>query len=120
MPWSLGGVRIYAQESAENNAQILPRLQPISGGTVVQSFGYESPIRNITALVVGSGNNNALKAFASDAGASHELVSPEGSLGNFIVKSYVPKRTMVVCQTIDITQPEEAPVYESDIELYEA
>lgn len=119
MAWSLGNIRIYAQESSENNSQILPRLQPLSGGTVIQSFGHDSPIRNLTVLVVGDTNNNALKAFASDAGSTHELMSPEGSLGVFIVKSYNPRRTPIICQTIDVTLSGIAPVYESEIELYE-
>ena len=117
--WSLQGIRIYVQESSEDNSQILPRLQPVNGATVIQSFGYDSPIRNITAIVVGDTNNDALKALASDGGDSHELISPEGSLGNFTVRNYKPNRTKSICQTIDTTQPEEAPVYESSIELYE-
>jgi hypothetical protein len=120
MAWQLGSIRLYVQKSSENNSQILPRLQPLSGGTIIQSFGYDSPIRSITALVVGDTNNNSLKAFASDSGTAHELVSPEGSLGNFIVKSYNPNRTDSVCQTIDTLQPEEAPVYDVEIELYES
>lgn len=119
MPWTLGGHRLYVQKSTENTSQILPRLQPVSGGTVVQSFGYDSTVRTVTAIVVGDTIKNALMAFAQDGGLSHEFVSPEGSLGNWIVKSCSPDRTESVCQSIDTTQPEDAPVYDVELELYE-
>ncbi len=117
--WQLGGHRIYAQKSNENTSQILPRLQPVSGPTVVQSFGYDSLVRSLTVIVVGDTIKNALIAFAQDGGLSHVLVSPEGSLGNWIVKSCVPSRTDSTCQTIDTTQATDAPVYEIELELYE-
>lgn len=117
--WQLGGYRIYTQKSSENTSQILPRLQPLSGGTVVQAFGFDSNVRSINVIVVGDTIKDALMAFAQDGGASHALVSPEGSLGNWIVKSCVPTRTDSTCQTIDILQPTDAPVYEIDMELYE-
>jgi hypothetical protein len=117
--WQLGGVRIYTQESNENTSQILPRLQPLSGGTVVQVFGYESLIRQISVLVVGDTNKNTLKGFSQNGGVSKTLVSPEGTLGDFVVKSATVRRTKSICQTIDTSQPEDAPVYEVDLELYE-
>lgn len=119
MAWTLGGHRIYAQKSNEDTSQILPRLQPLSGGTVVQSFGYDSLIRKLQVIVVGDTIKNAIRAFSQDGGTSHALVSPEGSLGNFIVRAVGVNRTDSVCQTIDTTQPAEAPVYEIDLELYE-
>jgi len=118
MPWTLGGHRIYAQKSSENTSQILPRLQPLSGGTVIQSFGFDSIVRSVSAIVVGDTIKDALRAFAQDGGTSHAFVSPEGSLGNWIVKSCVPNRTDSTCQSIDQTQPDTAPVYEVDLELW--
>lgn len=118
MAWTLGGHRIYAQKSDENTSQILPRLQPLSGGSVIQSFGFDSIVRNLSVIVVGDTIKNALRAFAQDAGTVHALVSPEGSLGNWIVKSCVPNRTTSTCQSIDQTQPDTAPVYEIEIELW--
>lgn len=117
MAWTYGGHRIYVQKSSQSDAQIMPRLQPLSGGTVIQSFGYESEIRNVTAIVVGDTIKNALKAFAKDGATSHAFVSPEGSLGNWILKSFQADRTEATCQTIDETQPEEAPVYDIELEL---
>ena len=62
MAWTLGGNRIYAQKSNEDTGQILPRLQPLSGGTIIQSFGYDSLVRKITAIVVGDTIKDAIKA----------------------------------------------------------
>ena len=120
MAWTLGGNRIYAQKSNEDTGQILPRLQPLSGGTIIQSFGYDSLVRKITAIVVGDTIKDAIKGYSQDGGASHALVSPEGSLGNFIVRSCSVSRLPITCQTIDTLQPTTAPVYELDVELYEA
>ena len=120
MAWSIGGVRIYPQKSGENTSQILPRLQPLSGGTIIQVFGYESLVRQISCLVVGDTNKNAIKAFSQDGGTSHVLLSPEGSLGSFIVKASNVSRTESTNQTIDTLQPCEAPVYQIDLDLYEA
>lgn len=119
MAWTLGGQRIYAQKSQEETSQILPRLQPLSGPTIVQAFGYDSLIRKLSALVVGDTIKNTIKGYSQDGGTARALVSPEGSLGNFIVKSVGVSRTNSTCQTIDTGQPETAPVYELDIELYE-
>lgn len=118
MAWTYGGVRIYAQKSEQNTSQIIPRLQPVDGGTVLQVFGYESLIRQITALVVGDSKHNSLRAFAQDSGTGHTLVSPEGSLGSFILRGFSSRRTDSTCQTIDPTLPSEAPVYEVDLELF--
>lgn len=118
MAWTLGGTRIYVQKSNEGTGQILPRLQPLQGATVIQSFGHESLIRNVTALVVGDTNKNALRTCSQNEGVSYEFVSPEGSLGNFFVKSLQVSRTDATCQTIDTLQPETAPVYEVEMELF--
>ena len=119
MAWTLGGHRIYVQGSDENTSQILPRLQPLAGGTVIQSFGYDSTVRSVTAIVVGDTIKSALLAFAQDGGVAHTFVSPEGSLGDWIVKSCVPKRTNSTCQSIDQAQPDTAPVYDVELELWQ-
>lgn len=119
MAWTYGGVRIYVQRSDRGSSQILPRLQPVSGGTVVQSFGYEKDIRNVTALIVGDARDAALLAFSKDGGTLHSFVGPEGTIGSFAMKSYSSSRTDSTCQTIDTSLPEEAPVYEVEMEFYE-
>lgn len=116
--WTYGSQRIYVQKHGGNSANILPRLQTLSGGTTIQSFGYDSMISQISALVVGDTIKDALYAFSKDGGTLHTLVSPEGSLGDWSVKSFNFDRTNSTCQTIDTTQPEDAPVYEINLELY--
>ena len=119
MPWTIGGNRFYVQNSLEDTSQILPRLQPLAGGTVVQSFGYDSLIRKMTAIVVGDTIKNAIKGYSQDGGTVHAVVSPEGSLGNFVVRSCAVKRLPITCQTIDTLQATTSPVYELDVELFE-
>lgn len=117
MAWTLGGVRIYVQESAEETGQILPRLQPLSGGTIIQAFGYESTVRNIAGLVVGEANKNAIKAFGQDE-TPVNFVTWEGLTHTGIVRKFQAKRTSIVCQTIDTSQSTEAPVYDVSLEFY--
>jgi hypothetical protein len=119
MAWTLGSIRIYPQKFGENTSAILPRLQPLSGGTIVQSFGYDTRIIQLSVTIVGFTNKNTLRGYANDGGAAHELLhSVEGSYGNYSVKSFNSDRTMSTCQTIDPTQAEDAPVFEAEIELY--
>lgn len=119
MPWTIGGNRFYVQNSLEDTSQILPRLQPLAGATIVQSFGYDSLIRKMTAIVVGDTIKNLIKGYSQDAGIVHAIVSPEGSLGNFVVRSCNVKRLPIVCQTIDTLQATTSPVYELEVELFE-
>ena len=119
MAWTIGGNRSYVQNSLEDTSQILPRLHPLAGGTIVQVFGYDSLIRKMTALVVGDTIKNLIKGYSQDGGTVHAVVSPEGSLGNFIVRSCNVKRLPIVCQTIDTLQSTAAPVYELEVELFE-
>lgn len=117
MNWNINGIRIFVNESKEDAGQILPRIQPLSGGTVVQVFGYESDIRNISGLVVGNTDKNAIKNLVT--GGSFSVGSPEGSLGSFQVKGVTVNRVPCVCQTIRPDLNEDSPVYKVDIQLYE-
>lgn len=119
MAWTLGGVRIFAQESKREASRIMPRLQPLNGGTVIQSFGYESPVHSITALVVGDTDRDALMAMSIST-SDYALVSPEGSMGNFSVKKASYNRIPNICQTLRTDLAEDAPMYNFDFELYPA
>ena len=118
MAWTLGGHRCYVQKITKGASAIAPRLQPISGGSKIQNFGYDSTIRNVEAIVVGDTINDALETFSKDGMQLHALVSPEGSLGNWMVKDCNSDRTPSTCQTIDETQPEDAPVYNVSLVLW--
>ena len=113
----MGSVRIFVQESKEDAGQIVPRLQPLSGGTVLQVFGYESDIRTLQAIVVGDTDKDDLKAMRQ--GGTHALTSPEGSLGSFTVKNVSVNRVMCICQTLRPDLAEDSPVYDVEIQLYE-
>lgn len=118
MSWSLSGIRVFVNESKEEAGQIVPRLQTLSGGTTLQVFGYESDIRTLTGLVVGDTDKNGLKTLRT-TGSSYTLLSPEGSLGDFVVKNVGITRVHSICQTIRPDLAETAPVYQVEIQLYE-
>ena len=116
MNWSLNSIRIYVSNEAGGGKQIMPILQPLAGGSVVQFYGYETTTKQISGLVVGATNKNALLVLKETATA-YTLTSPEGSLGSFYVKDVKYKREPIVYQTIDTTQTCETPVYSVDIDL---
>jgi len=117
MAWTLNSVRIFVQESGEETSQIIARLQPLSGGTVKQIFGYESPVHTISAIVVGDTDRNALMTLPT-TGNNYTLVSPEGSMGTFLVKKATYKRIPNICQTLRPDLASDAPMYNFDFELY--
>jgi hypothetical protein len=115
--WTLNGIRIFTQESKSDAAQIIPRLQPLNGGTILQFFGYDDPVRTLSAIVVGDTDRDALLALAASS-SSYELVGPEGSDGDFFVKKVSYSRTPNICQTMRGDLADDAPVYNFDFELY--
>lgn len=117
MAWTLNGVRIFVQENTDEGGAIIPRLQPLSGETVLQFFGYESNIKNINAHVIGDTDKNALLALRK-TGSAYALVSPMGSLGNYYVRKATSKQIHNICQTLRNDLPEDAPYYIMDFELY--
>jgi predicted HAD superfamily phosphohydrolase len=118
MAWTLNGTRIFVNESKEESGQIIPRLQPLGGGTITQIFGYESDIRNITAVIVGDTDKAALKALRT-TGSAYSLVGPEGAIGNFLVKQVSVSRVQCICQTLRVDLDPTSPVYNIEIQLYE-
>lgn len=118
MAWTLNSIRIFVNESKEDAGQIVPRLQPLSGGTVLQVFGYESDVRTVSAVVVGDTDKDALKNLRK-TGSSYSFVSPEGSLGSFVVKNVSVNRVHCICQTLRPDLDPESPVYNVEIQLYE-
>jgi hypothetical protein len=117
MAWTINSIRIFVQESNAEASQILPRLQPISGGTVIQIFGYDSRVNTINAIVVGDTDRDALLALPT-TGLSYALVSPEGSMGSYLVKKIAYKRIPNICQTMRPDLATDSPVYIFDVELY--
>ena len=119
MDWSLGGVRIFVTDGNEEANQIVARLQPLSGGTINQIFGYETPIRKLSCYIVGDTDKDAIIAL-TQSGTKHTLNSPEGSLGDLIVhKVNLPRVAGIISQTLRPDLACDAPVYRGDITLLE-
>jgi len=117
MNWSLNGIRVFTSKYGGNAKQIMPTLQPLSGGTVVQFYGYETVTTQIAGLVVGSSDLNALINLTTTGSDSYTLASPEGSLGTFSVKSVKFERLNIYSQTIRPDLSCYSPVYNVEIDL---
>ena len=116
--WTLSGVRVFVQEHQRSGTQIIPRIQPLAGGTVHQWFGYESPILTMTCLIVGNDDKDALEAMYSDASA-HTLSGPYGIYDNYYIHSQSIGLDTATCQTIRQDLPEDSPVFVVKMDLYE-
>lgn len=118
MAWTLGGVKVFTQDLKEEVAQIIPRLQPLSGGTVLQTFGYDSDIHTVTGLVVGRSDKDDIKAMSQ--GGSVDLIDSTGyNEGSFLVKQVVVTRVNCICQTLRPDLDESSPVYNVEVQLYD-
>lgn len=117
MAWTFNNIRIFVQDITGEGSQIIPRLQPIDGGTVLQFFGYENEVVTVTGMIVGNTDRDALRALKKST-SSYTLNSPEGSLGTYYVKKVSNKRLPIICQTFRPDLPEESPVYDVTLELF--
>lgn len=122
--WTLDDVRIYVQELTDDRGQIIPRIQPLDGPTVLQFFGVESSIYKIKGKAVGYDDLDTIKDYASD-GTEHTLLeSPSGVAvsGYFNEDLYISKlsfsRDNTVKQTLRRDLDCYAPVFSLDIEFY--
>lgn len=116
MAWTLGSVRVYVQDAPRVSKQIVAKLQPLDNGTVHQVFGYENLQVKLQAVVIGETHLYALEGYAKD-GTVHNLSTPFGDYGTFYVLSVEGKPRNVVSQSVDLTQPCTATVYDVSIEL---
>jgi hypothetical protein len=115
--WTLGGTRIITQAFDIVGKAIIPRLQPVDSGTVLQYFGYEKKIYQLSGKVVGETNKDALYTMLQ-SGNSRTLVTDQGNKTVYI-SSISAKRDEFVWQSIDPAQDCDAPVYSVTVELYE-
>ena len=114
--WMLDSVRVFTQDLEESAGQIIPRLQPVGGKTVMQLFGYESDIYQAKMKVVGYDDHDAIKAMSKDS-ATHTL-SGYDFYGVVYVKSFSSTRNKTQFQTIRQDLDCEAPVFDISLELY--
>lgn len=117
MSWYIDSIRVFVQEHEESNGQIIPRIQPLSGGTVLQVFGYESRITKLSAIIVGDTDRDALRAMAK-SGSNVTLTFPDSSTTDYIVKSVNFKQRHNLCQTLRTDLAEDAPIYDVGIEFF--
>lgn len=115
--WTYGGVRIFVTDLETVNNQIIARLFPYESDTVHQVFGQEGAASTLTCKVVGNLDPALLQSFTT-SGTSFELVSPNGSLGNFILRSANFKVDPSVRQTLRTDLPLNSWVYTTKLELY--
>jgi len=118
MAWYIDSTRITVQKLDSDKNQIIPRLQPLSGGTVLQIFGYEDEITSIGCLVVGSGDLSIITAMVTD-GLTHTLSGPNNFVHDYYIKSISSKRQLTRAQTFRPDKDCYAEVYNVELELYD-
>jgi hypothetical protein len=117
MPWYLDTTRIFVQKLEGSQSQIIPRLQPLSGGTVLQFFGYEDEITKVTCKVVGSGDLGQLTDMSIDY-SYHTLSGPDNYVKDYYVKSISHNRLPTRAQTIRTDLDCYESIYDVEIEFY--
>ncbi len=115
--WTYAGYRIFVQDYTTGHKQIIPRLNPIGDGTILQIFGYDERITKVNAYVVGFDDIQALRKLTT-SGVAFNLVTPiDGTLPHYC-NDVQAKLTKGICQTLRPDLAEDAPVYLVDLELY--
>jgi len=118
MAWTLNSIQIITQDFDEGSKNIIARIQPLSGGTVLHKFGYESTIYQINAIVVGTTDKDALLALAK-TNTAYTLVTSNGSISNVYINSVKAKQRLgIVSQTLRTDLACDTPIFDVSIELY--
>jgi len=118
MAWTLNSTQIFTQDFDEGVKNIIARIQPLSGGTVLHSFGFESITYQINAIVVGNTDKNALIAL-SKTNTAYSLVTPHGTITNVYVNSCKAKQRLgIISQTLRNDLACDAPVFDVSLELF--
>lgn len=117
MSWTIDSTRIFVQKLNDSDVNIIARLQPVAGGTILHNFGYEDEICKLNGFIVGLTDKAALKAMAKDS-ANHSLTTPWGDWGDYKVKNVSFELVNVVCQTLRSDLDANSPVFTCDLELY--
>lgn len=116
MAWRYAGLRIYVSDDAGNTNQIIPRLQPVEGATVLQLYGHESEIRQIKGLMVGYDKFTHIKTLVA-SGVSFLLETPYES-GWYYPKKIAVSQIASICQTLEPELGDDAPLYNVELELF--
>lgn len=116
MNWTYGGVRVFTTELDAEVEQILAKLNPLGGGTIVQVFGNKERSYRATGYVVGSGDMSHLESLTT-SGVSFPYLSPYGNLGDYYLESLKYKISKGISQTLRSDLACNAPVYIVEMEL---
>jgi hypothetical protein len=117
MAWVIDTTRLYVQEINDSGKEIIARLQPIASGTVNQTFGWESPIWKVSAVVVGYTDHDAIEEMYK-TGNKYMFSGVGMDFGDFYVNSVSFKRRNIYCQTLRQDLSSTEPVYDLTLELY--
>lgn len=117
MNWTYGGIRIFVQDMAVENKQIISRLHPFAGGTIHHIFGWEDDVSKVEGYAVGPADILALKSYTT-SGTTFQLDSPYGTMGDYLLNSLTFKLVPTIAQTMRTDLDCEAPVYTVNLELY--
>lgn len=115
--WYYNNIRIFIEEMPERTGSVIARLQPLSGGSIHQSFGWESSIMSFKGYIVGDTDYAAIKTTARD-GTAHTLTLSGVSQGDFYLHNVVISRTKAVWQSLRTDLDCTAPVYSIEGEFY--
>jgi hypothetical protein len=119
MSWTFNGVRLYVQEKSNDVEQIIARLNPVSGPTILHRWGRESEVLSLNALVLTSGDITLLDALTASA-TSYPFNTPEGSGGMWILNKLSWDRHESINHTF-FDRPaldSNTPLYRVSMELY--
>ena len=113
MSWTVDSIRVYVSGFATANKNIIAKLQPLEGETIVQYFGYEMETARISGKVIGDSDAEAVRALAK----SGDLItlSLSGVAASGYVETTSVTRDPAICQTVTATRTD--PVYNVEIEL---
>jgi len=115
--WYYNNIRIFVTSIDVGKKQIIARVQPLAGATVLQTFGWDSDQVKLGCIVVGSGDVNAIKALY-ETGLSYILSGPWGEEGRFYPATVDAKMTMHIYQNLRTDLACDTPTYDVNLELY--
>ena len=116
--WTLGGTRIFVTQLSDSAGQIVAKLQPLDGGTIYHTFGYENHTYKLDFLIAGTTDLETIKGYAT-SGISYSLISPWGTLGDFIVGNVTITPTHSIWQSFNSEELCTAMVFAVSMELLE-
>ena len=119
MQWFFDSTKIFPQTYNIDKKQIIARLNPLGGGTVLHFFGYENETIKMTVMLAGETNLGVLLAAAEDGAGHYIIESGTGvSITSVYVNNITANRLPVIYQTFDPSEDCDAVVYSVDMELY--